>query len=145
MLSGFGLYKQKILSIENVQRRATKIIKNIKHLTYEKRLRYLDLPTLVYRTARGDMIETYKIVNEKYDIAAKLYLQPCKQKVTRGHSLKLAKSYSRLKFRNNFCSLWIVNVWNSVTKDIVTAASIIAFENILDKHWQNSFKFEFQC
>ena len=41
--------KELILSIENVQRRATKMIKNIKHLTYEERLRYIDLPTLVYR------------------------------------------------------------------------------------------------
>ena len=64
MLSVFGLHTKKklILSIENVQRRATKIIKNIKHLTYEERLRYLDVPTLVYRRARGDMIEMYKIV-----------------------------------------------------------------------------------
>ena len=84
-----------ILSIENVQRRATKIIKNIQHLPYEERLIYLDLPTLVYRRSRGDMLETYAILNGKYDIAATSHLQPCKQKVTRGHSLKLAKSYSR--------------------------------------------------
>ena len=32
-------------------------------MTYEERLRYLDLHTLVYRRSRGDMIETYKIVN----------------------------------------------------------------------------------
>ena len=96
MLSVFCIHKKMILSIENVQRRATKIITNIKHLTYEERLRYLDLPTLVHRRARGDMTETYKIVSGMYDIAATPYLQQCKQNVTRGHSLKLAKSYSRL-------------------------------------------------
>ena len=47
----------------------------MKHLTYEERLRYLDLPTLIYKRSRGDMIETYKIVNGKYDIAAMPYLQ----------------------------------------------------------------------
>ena len=72
-------------------------------------LRYLD--TLVYRMSRGDLIKTYKIVNEKYDIAATPYLQSCKQKVTRGHSLKLAKSYSRLNVRNNFFSLRITNLF----------------------------------
>ena len=81
-----------------------------------------------------------------YDIAATTYLQPCKQKVTRGHSLKLAKSYSRLNVRNNFSSLRITNLWNSLTEDIVTALRLNAFENRLDKQWQNtSFKFEFQC
>ena len=65
-------YKKIILSIENVQHRATKIINNINNLTYEERLIYLDLSTLVYRS-RGDMIEMYKIVSGKYDIAATLY------------------------------------------------------------------------
>ena len=97
-----SIQKRLILSIENVQRIATEIIKNIKHLTYEERLRYLDLPTLVYRRSHGDIIETYKTVNGMYDIAATSYLQPCKHKVTRGHSLKLAKSYSRLNVRINF-------------------------------------------
>ena len=137
ILSIGGLHTKKlILSIENVQHRATKIIQNIEHLTYEERLRYLDLSTLVYRRSRDDMIETYKIVNGKYDLAATPYLQPCKQKVIRGHSLKLAKSYSRLNVRSNFFSLRITNVWNSHTEDIVTAPSLIAFENGLDKYWQ---------
>ena len=149
MLSVSSLHTKKmILSIENVQRRATKVIKNIKHLTY-KRLRYHDLPTLVYRRSRGDtgyMIETYRIVNGKYDIAATPYLQPCKQRVTRGNSLKLAKIYSRLNVRSNFFSLRITNLWNSLTEDIVSAPRLIAFENRLDKYWKNtSFKFEFQC
>ena len=61
--------------------------------------------------SRGDMIETYKIVNEKYEIAATAYLQPYKQKVTRRDSLKLAKSFSRLNVRNNFFSLRITNLF----------------------------------
>ena len=73
-----------------------------------------------------------------YDLAAIPYLQPCKQKVTRGHSLKLAKSHSRLNVRSNFFSLRITNLWNSLTKDIVTAPSLIAFENRLDKYWHNT-------
>ena len=109
-------------------------------------MRYLDLPTLMYRRSCGDMIETYKFVNGKYAIAATLYLQACKQNVTRVHSLKLAKSYFSLNVRNNFLSLRITNLCNSLTKDIVTAPSLIAFENRLEKHWQHtSCKFEFQC
>ena len=132
-------YKKKlILCIENVQRKATKIIKNIKHLTYEERLRYLDLPSLVYRRAQGDIMETYKIVSGMYDIAVTPYLQPCKQNVKRGHNLKLAKSYSRLNVRYNIFSLRITNLWNSLTEDIVTAPSLNAFENKLNKHWQNT-------
>ena len=96
-------------------------------MTYEERFRSPDLPTVVYRRSCGDMIETYKIVNEKYDIAATPYLQPCNQKITRRHSLKLAKSYSRLNVKNNFFSLRITNLWNSLTENFVTAPSLIAF------------------
>ena len=51
--------KKYINSIENVQRRATNLIPQIKGLTYENILRTLNLPTLKYRRYRGDMIETY--------------------------------------------------------------------------------------
>ena len=51
-------YKKKdITLIENVQRRATKLIPSLKNLSYEDRLRRLKFPSLTYRT-RGDMIET---------------------------------------------------------------------------------------
>ena len=47
-------------AIENVQIRATKLIDGFKRLDYSERLRRLDLPTLVYRRKRGEMIEMYK-------------------------------------------------------------------------------------
>ena len=51
-----------IESIEGVQRRATKMVPEIKKtLSYPERLKHLKLPTMAYRRARGDMIEVYKI------------------------------------------------------------------------------------
>ena len=46
--------------IENVQRRATKLIPGLKDYSYQERLELLDLPTPSYRRLRGDMIEVYK-------------------------------------------------------------------------------------
>ena len=48
---------------ESVQRRATKLIPELKDKTYEERLRYLKIPSLVYRRKRGDMIWMYKIMD----------------------------------------------------------------------------------
>ena len=53
--------------IKDVQRRATQQIRELKFLTYEERLKRLDLPTLMYRRLRGDMIEVYKILHHIYD------------------------------------------------------------------------------
>ena len=59
-----------IESIEWVQRRATKMVPELKKLSYPEKLKCLRLPTMAYRRARGDMIEVYKLL-KKY-MTAKL-------------------------------------------------------------------------
>ena len=56
---------QKIL--ENVQRRATRLVSGMKNLSYYERLKELNLSSLEYRTKRGTMIEMYKICYSFYD------------------------------------------------------------------------------
>jgi len=46
--------------IENVQKRATKLIISLKKLSYIERLKQLQLPTLKYRRSRGDMMKSSK-------------------------------------------------------------------------------------
>jgi len=48
-------YKQYLIEVvEEVQKRATKLVHECKHLPYTDRLKYLKLPTLKYRQHRGD-------------------------------------------------------------------------------------------
>ena len=53
--------------LDNIKRRATKLVPQLKHLSYEQRLRALNLPSLYYRRARGDMIETYTYTHAMYN------------------------------------------------------------------------------
>ena len=75
-----------IEDIERVQRRATKLLPTISHLSYPDRLKYLHLPTLAYRRLRGDMIETFKIVHNIYDPHVSNFLPFHHYTSTRGHS-----------------------------------------------------------
>ena len=50
-------------AIEKIQRRATKLVPELRTLTYTERLRQLKLPTLVYRRRRADMLQTYKLMH----------------------------------------------------------------------------------
>ena len=53
--------KRVMRSLEAVQRRATCMVPELAHLSYQERLEQLKLPTLVYRRHRGDMLQTYKV------------------------------------------------------------------------------------
>ena len=57
------LHKKDMRAIKNVQRRATKLVSNIKNLSYKERLKKLGLLSMEYRRERADLIEVYKIMN----------------------------------------------------------------------------------
>ena len=62
-------YKKETSSLEvleKVQKKATKIIPEIRHLPYRERLKACKLPTLHFRQVRGDMIEMYKILTGEW-------------------------------------------------------------------------------
>ena len=64
-----------IRELENVQRRATKLIPSLQNLTYSERLQNLNLPSLSYRRNRMDLIMTYKILNENVLVDKDNFLQ----------------------------------------------------------------------
>jgi len=140
-------YKSKdIETVENVQRRATKLIPSLRHLTYEDRLRKLKMPTLVYRRARGDMIEMYKIKNKLYDSDVTDFIKSGIYNVTRGHKDRLFKQHARLNVRKNYFGLRTVKAWNQLPNAIVQAPSVKSFENRLDKWWENEeFLYNFKA
>lgn len=67
--------KKHIQTIENIQRRATKLVNSLKNLPYEERLRQLNLPTLLYRRERYDQIQVFKIINNFDNISAEKFFQ----------------------------------------------------------------------
>ena len=95
-----------IISIENVQKRATKMLPSMKELSYERRLRLLKLPSLRFRRMRGDMIEVFKILKGLYDntVTSDL-LELSHNTQTRGNLLKLEKHRCRLDVRKHYSHL----------------------------------------
>ena len=63
--------KKDIDKLERVQRRATKLIPELKHSCYERRLLECRLTTLETRRLRADQIEVFKILNGYEDIDSK--------------------------------------------------------------------------
>jgi ribonuclease P/MRP protein subunit RPP40 len=131
------LLKSDITQLEKVQRRATTLLRELKDLPYEQRLQALELPSLVYRRLRGDMIQTFKILHGYEDIDPSCLFQMSTNRQTRGHNMKIEKQRSNTKLRQNFFSMRVVNSWNSLTAEVVIAPSINSFKGRLDKLWQH--------
>jgi len=74
-----------IEEVEKVQKRATELVHECKHLSYAEGLKYLKLPTLKYHWHRADMIETYKITHGLYDTAVVPNLMTSQVSHTRGN------------------------------------------------------------
>ena len=123
--------------LENVQRRATKQIPSLKNLEYSDRLKKLKMPTLKYRRLRGDMIETFKIINGIYDRdVTENFLEIDQNTRTRGNDKKLKKKYSKLNIRKFSFTNRIVDIWNNLPNEVIKVKTVKSFEMNLDKYWE---------
>ena len=105
--------------VENVQRRATRMIPGMKDLSYEERLRNLELPSLAYRRLRGDLIIMYKMITHKYDPDVCDVFTLREDSKTRGHAYKLFKHRPRLEIRKHNFTYRNVDIWNCLPMHVI--------------------------
>ncbi len=112
-------------TIENVQRRAMKLVPCLK-----------ELPSLAYRRTR-DQIETFKIVNKYDKECTEGFFRMREDSVTRGHDKKLFKTGARLNHRKYSFPNRVVNVWINLPDEVVHSETVTQFEARLDKFWKS--------
>ena len=129
-------------AIERVQKRATRMLANLRELPYPKRLESINLPSLAYRRRRADMIMVCKIMTGKIRIKRE-DLFTLNERESWGHSLKICKNKraSKLQRCQSF-SVRTINDWNSLPSKVVNAKTADDFKVKLDEH-RNMKKFEY--
>ena len=121
--------------VEGVQRRATKLVPELKHLSYEERLKRLGLTTLEERRTRGDLIEMYKIITGKENVNVDKFFRIIAR---RGdpeltHNKKIYKKGYKTAVRRNFFTQRNIENWNGRGKNVVEAKKTGTFKKRLDK------------
>jgi ribonuclease P/MRP protein subunit RPP40 len=92
-------FKKDIACLEKVQRRATKLVHGFSKLGYDERLKRLGLFSLEQRRKRGDLIETFKILNGYENIECSQFFEMAGTSHLRGNSFKLYKKRTNKKCR----------------------------------------------
>uniref|UniRef100_A0A8C5PX62 Reverse transcriptase domain-containing protein n=1 Tax=Leptobrachium leishanense TaxID=445787 RepID=A0A8C5PX62_9ANUR len=128
--------KKDIISLEKVQRRATKLIRGMEGLSYEERLTSLNLFSLEKRRLRGDLITLYKYIRGHYQpLSDNLFINRTIHR-TRGHPFRLEERKFSLKHRKGYFTVRTIKQWNSLPVEVVGSESVQTFKKRLDDFLQ---------
>lgn len=118
-----------ILKLEGVQRKITRIVHGLGELSYKNRLETLGLTTLLERRMRGDLIETFKILNGSSKYGAEFYnISP-----RTGHLVSRQISKTKSNKQLDFFSNRVIHYWNKLPSEVKNSTTTNNFKNNLDK------------
>ncbi|XP_066916494.1 uncharacterized protein [Clytia hemisphaerica] len=123
--------------LEGVQRRVTRLVKLYKNLSYEDRLRSLQLPTLKFRRTFCDMVQVYKHLHfyDKATIPTTHRPRP-----NREHKDELQPNLASDGFRGPQTKSFYyrtIPTWNKLPSEVVAAVSIKGFSEKLKEVWKS--------
>ena len=138
--SWFPYFKKDIKELEKVQKRAIKLIPELKHLDYPHRLDKLNLTDLRTRRQRGDLIQMYKLVNklEALNLVNGLNFSLVANTGRSNYNLRRhSKTIHREQVKNclprfHFFINRVVNCWNQLPKEVIEARSLNSLKSKLD-------------
>ena len=124
--------------LEQVQKRAVRLVNGLQGTTYEDRLEELGLRTLEDRRNRIDLIQAFKIINgfDKVDYTTWFNIvgnNPLRTTRSTGYHKNLTGVRSNTEIRKNFFTNRVIPLWNALPESVKESRSVKMFKNRLDK------------
>ncbi|KAF2353815.1 hypothetical protein FHG87_015430 [Trinorchestia longiramus] len=121
--------------MEKIQRKATKMIPELRNLSYERRLQRLELISIEQRRLRGQLIETLQYPNGLNNVTLEGLFERYGNVRTRNNGQKLLPRNFKTSQALNFFPAKIAATWNQLPENIVSAGTAKTFKNCFDKFW----------
>jgi len=125
--------KRQSVMIEKVQRRATKLLTECHNMTYEERLKYLNLHSLKGRRIRGDLIQMFKIFHGIVDVDVHSLFTFSHTNITRNSEGKVFIKQCNTNKRKFSFACRVANNWNALPANTKFAPNVNSFKSLLEK------------